>query len=213
MIGLNSYFWQFEKALCKDTCNRFIELGLSKEEKLAVIFEEENSKHEIAPLTEKEKQNLFKKRNSHVAWLKEQWIYELIHPYIHLANYQAGWNFDWDWSEKAQFTIYKEKQFYGWHADSTPSPSNNINESTTFGKIRKITCLIQLTNPLEYEGGCTQIDPRQEDPDKKNKNIPTVTKEQGSIICFPSFVWHRAQPITKGIRYSINMFNWGKPFK
>jgi len=214
MTGLKNYFWQFKKALCKDTCNRFVELGRSKEEKLGVIFEGENmGEFKSAPSTKKEKQDLFKKRNCHVAWLEDPWIYELIHPYIHLANHQAGWNFEWDWSEKAQFTIYKEKQFYGWHADSSPTPSSNMNEPNSFGKIRKITCLIQLTDPSEYEGGCTQLDPRQDDPDKEKKNISIVTKEQGSIICFPSFIWHRAQPVTKGIRHSINMFNWGKPFK
>ena len=36
---------------------------------------------------------------------------------------------------------------------------------------------------------------------------------KGSIIVFPSFVWHRVKPVTKGTRYSIVMWNLGYPFK
>jgi PKHD-type hydroxylase len=36
---------------------------------------------------------------------------------------------------------------------------------------------------------------------------------KGSIIVFPSFVWHRVKPVTKGTRYSLVMWNLGYPFK
>ena len=36
---------------------------------------------------------------------------------------------------------------------------------------------------------------------------------KGSVIVFPSFVWHRVKPVTKGVRYSLVMWNLGYPFK
>jgi len=60
-------------------------------------------------------------RDSHISWLNEKWIYDIFHPYVRHANHQAGWHWQWDFSESFQFTVYhghKSKgQFYGWHAD------------------------------------------------------------------------------------------------
>ena len=36
---------------------------------------------------------------------------------------------------------------------------------------------------------------------------------KGSIIVFPSFVWHRVTPVTKGERYSLIMWNLGQPWR
>ena len=36
---------------------------------------------------------------------------------------------------------------------------------------------------------------------------------KGSIIVFPSFLWHRVKPVTKGVRYSLVVWNLGYPFK
>ena len=36
---------------------------------------------------------------------------------------------------------------------------------------------------------------------------------KGSIIVFPSFVWHRVKRVTKGSRYSLVIWNLGYPFK
>ena len=55
-------------------------------------------------------------------------------------------------------------------------------------------------------------------------NNPELTKKQnireckeilsqGSICVFPSFVWHRVKPVTKGIRYSLVLWNLGYSFK
>ena len=60
-------------------------------------------------------------RDSHISWLNDKWIYDLFHPYVHHANRQAGWHWQWDFSESFQFTVYHghktQGQFYGWHAD------------------------------------------------------------------------------------------------
>ena len=36
---------------------------------------------------------------------------------------------------------------------------------------------------------------------------------KGSLVVFPSFVWHRVKPVTSGTRYSLVIWNLGRPFK
>ena len=38
-------------------------------------------------------------------------------------------------------------------------------------------------------------------------------KKQGTIINFPSFVFHRVTPVTKGIRYSLVVWHTGPKLK
>jgi len=129
-----------------------------------------------------------------------------------MANQMAGWNFQWDWTESCQFTIYKKGQYYDWHCDSWDKPY--AEEGPTKGKIRKLSNVVQLTDPKEYEGGELEFDFRQYDPDKKRKTqIAKEIAPKGSIIVFPSFVWHRVKPVTKGVRYSLVNWNLGWPFK
>ena len=80
----------------------------------------------------KKKQKLEKQRSSNVVWMDPVWIYRELHPLVHEANANAGWNFQWDFSESCQFTKYvgSKKQHYDWHTDSGVRPNSN-------GKIRK----------------------------------------------------------------------------
>jgi len=38
-------------------------------------------------------------------------------------------------------------------------------------------------------------------------------KPKGSVVVFPSFVWHRVKPVTAGTRYSLVIWNLGWPFR
>ena len=52
------------------------------------------------------------------------------------------------------------------------------------------------------------------DPDKKPNTMKC--KEilpKGSLVVFPSFVWHRVCPVKKGSRYSLVIWNLGWPFR
>ena len=151
--------------------------------------------------------------------MKDRWIYKEVHPYIHEANKKAGWNFDWDWSESAQFTKYGVGQYYGWHCDSWIQPyQRKQNEDGSWpmdhGKIRKLSVTISLNDPSEYEGGNLEFDFRNLDPDKKG-NIKKCTEilPKGSLVVFPSFVWHRVCPAKSGKRKSLVIWNLGYPFQ
>ena len=169
-------------------------------------------------------------------------MYDLIQPYVHEANKNAGWNFDWDLTEDFQFTKYGLNQFYGWHTDCSDEPYQlfdpNIHpihknaDGTPFvdqfgdfvpehqmytvspklvGKIRKLSCVISLSDSSEYEGGDLRFDLGSHREDRYH-----VCKEiapKGSIVVFPSFVYHQVTPVTSGTRYSLVCWNLGKPFR
>lgn len=62
---------------------------------------------------------------------------------------------------------------------------------------RKLSCVVQLSDPRDYEGGDLQLIDTNSFP--KAEDI----KQQGTVIFFPSFFLHRALPVTKGVRYSL----------
>ena len=161
-------------------------------------------------------QSLQKSRNSSVAWMQDPWLYEAIEPYIQEANVRAGWNFDWFASEMCQFTIYKEKQYYDWHQDSHHGAYDKPG-SPEHGMIRKLSVTCQLTDGSEYTGGELQFDTRSYDPHMRDEDKHVITSKEilpkGSIVVFPSFVWHRVQPVTRGTRYSLVIWNLGYPFR
>jgi len=70
---------------------------------------------------------------------------------------------------------------------------------------RKLTCVVQLTNPATYEGGDFEMYDLNEYPNKED------LRTQGTAIFLPSFITHAALPVTKGTRYSLAVwFEGGK---
>ena len=212
MLLLN-YYYYFKSAIPIRICNEIIQYGLNHKDKMAITgeFGQDRNLNE-QPLNKKELKNLKTKRNSNVVWLNDRWIYKEIHPFIRIANQDAGWNFEWDWSESCQFTKYKKNQHYGWHCDSW---STSYKEAGNYkGKIRKLSSILILSDPKDYSGGDLEFDFRNADPDKKrNVKVCKDIKCKGSLIVFPSFVWHRVNPVKKGIRYSLVSWHLGKPFQ
>jgi PKHD-type hydroxylase len=198
---LNNYWWTFKGALPKRICDDILEYGKSLKDEKAKTWGYRGK--ELTPSIEKK---LDKTRNSNVVWMDSRWIYREIQPYVEIANRNAGWNYHWDWSESCQFTKYEgsKKQHYNWHTDSGKDIGPN-------GKIRKLSMIVALVDGDEYEGGDFEINlsnPERED------NIVFIqdAKVKGTIVVFPSFVWHRITPVTSGTRYSLVNWHQGRPF-
>ena len=205
-MNTSNYYWWFKSAIPPKICDDIVKYALQKKETIALTGDFDSNKK----LTKKDVKNLQKKRKSDLVWLDEKWIYKEVQPYVHAANRMAGWNFEWDRSESCQFTKYKHNQFYDWHCDSWDKPYNKPN-TPEHGKIRKLSMTCQLTDGSEYEGGELEFDFRNKEKTQIIQAKQILSK--GSIIVFPSFVWHRVKPVTKGIRYSLVMWNLGYPFK
>jgi len=180
-----------------------------------LVLDLENSTKDKQKKLQKEIKDLKTKRNSDIVWINDRWVYKEIQPYVHQANANAGWNFDWDFSESCQFTKYKKGQYYDWHCDSWDKPYEK--EGPDHGKIRKLSMTCQLTDGSAYKGGDLVFDFRNSDPHMRDeaKHLRRAKEilPKGSIIVFPSFVWHRVKPVTSGTRYSLVVWHLGKPFK
>jgi PKHD-type hydroxylase len=80
-------------------------------------------------------------------------------------------------------------------------------------KLENYLLHVVYQHPEDYEGGELEFDFRNMDPDKPTIRKCAEIKPRGSIVVFPSHVWHRVKPVTKGTRYSLVIWNLGYPFK
>ena len=207
-MNLEYYYWYFQSVIPPKICDDIIEYGKSQQEQIALT-----GGYDPEKVSEDDIKDVSKKRKSNIVWMNDRWIYNEIHPYIHTANKNAGWNFQWDFSESCQFTKYKLDQFYDWHCDSWSKPYNRPEEPDRHGKIRKLSVTISLSDENDYEVGDFEFDFRNDD---KGSNQPQLCKEirpKGSVVVFPSFVWHRVKPVISGTRYSLVIWNLGWPYK
>jgi len=107
-------------------------------------------------------------------------------------------------------------QYYDWHCDSWEKTYDQP-KTPSHGKIRKLSMTCQLTDGSEYKGGELEFDFRQYSPQMRDEaqhlRKATEILPKGSIIVFPSFLWHRVKPVTQGVRYSLVVWHLGYPFK
>jgi PKHD-type hydroxylase len=256
----NSYFW-FKEALSPEVCQKIVDQGIKQIEHeksagknvAATTFgdnhkqglEEQGLKPEAQAdkTTEEIKTELgvsdadIEKaryiRDSEVTWMNDQWLYDLVYPYLHEANDKAGWKYEFSCSESFQFTKYGINQFYGWHADGnschlgkykraipgvTPRdekgmfPRGYTDNPNMVNKIRKLSMTINLNKPGEYEGGNLKFDFGPHATGNRFHECVEI-RPQGSIIIFPSYVYHQVTPVTSGTRYSLVLWTLGQPFK
>ena len=143
-------------------------------------------------------------RNSSIKWIPynhaSSGLYDILCNYVYEAN-NSYWNFSIPFSsDNIQYTEYygSNKGKYDWHVD-------------TIDKVhRKLSIVIQLSNPKEYEGGDLEI--YNYSPGEKNI-ITKIRRKKGHIIVFPSYLFHRVTPVTKGIRKSLVWWVGGTSFR
>jgi PKHD-type hydroxylase len=208
-MQLFNYYHYFKSAIPERICDDIVRYGHQIKDTLAVTGNYSTD----TKLNKKQMKDLKKTRNSNVVWMNDNWIYREIQPYINAANRDSGWNFDWDFSEECQFTKYKKGQYYDWHCDSWDKPYDAPN-TPSHGKIRKLSVTVSLSDPKDYKGGELEFDFRNNMPNKK-ANIRKCKEilPKGSLVVFPSFVWHRVCPVKSGERNSLVIWNLGYPFK
>jgi len=150
-----------------------------------------------------------KVRNTDIAFSNDQCLYDLLCPFVHSANESSGWKFDLDWFESVQIARYKKNQHYAWHIDGNSDHFGACSEEgNNKGKVRKVSLVACLSNG--YVGGDLEL--ALQDQEKENLILYPEMKV-GDVIVFPSYVFHRSTPITKGTKYSAAMWCLGPPFK
>ena len=139
-------------------------------------------------------------RRSNISWLQNNneslWVFEKLAHIVSTLNQQFFRLDITSFSEALQLTNYSScnEGMYGWHQDfGAPGIS------------RKLSVVIQLTDPSEYEGGNLQVFNSQE---PKN-----VRKERGLVTVFPSYTVHQVTPVTQGNRQSLVGWVSGPAFR
>lgn len=177
--------WQlYQNRFSKNTCERIIQLAKllpDSEAKVGDITSGGKVATEI--------------RISKVRWISESMpdFKDLI---LDIKNmfWQVNKTFglDINYLPDLQFTEYygSVSGKYDWHIDT------QFEEQSCYH--RKISMVIQLSDPKDYEGGNLELQPFfYEPPD------PVNLRQQGTAIFFPSITYHRVTPVTSGTRYSL----------
>ena len=128
-------------------------------------------------------------RRSELNWLHKDsecgWVFDK------LGDIAASLNADYfgldltGFGEPLQLTNYHEARqgTYTWHQD--------------FGGVisRKLSMVVQLSDPSDYEGGELQL--------LTGRDPTTVKKERGLITVFPAWTLHQVTPVIKGTRQTL----------
>ena len=138
-------------------------------------------------------------RRSELNWLTKdkecEWVFErLSHVVSSLNADYFGFELT-GFGEALQLTNYHESRqgTYKWHQDFGGGIS------------RKLSIVLQLSDPNNYEGGELQI---------LTTGQPTsIQKKRGLIVAFPSWTLHQVTPVVKGTRQTLVTWVSGPNFK
>lgn len=259
---LKYYYWSFISAIPPDVCDQIIEIGLNRMADQEEQFGKDITNATVGGWKQKNEGNtipvqdctvsgLQKKkidpasvyvRDSNVTFLDDPALYQLIWPFIHKANENAGWNFDWDYTENFQFTKYSKEQFYGWHTDSNEntyeefdpklhaihknqdgSPMLDMSGAEMPEEFHRTTNSHMIGKIRKLSVTVSLNDPADYSggtlrfdlgPHRPDRyHLCKEIRPKGSIVVFPSHIHHQVTPVTKGTRYSLVCWNLGKPWK
>lgn len=147
-----------------------------------------------------------KMRRSTVRWVltnDRAWrdVVDRLDWYFRYAN-DAAFGFDLSKAHELQFTEYDAgvEGHYDWHLDHDWKDARPA--------MRKLSLVLQLTDPADYEGGELQL---QEDA--LNEEAKANLRKRGTVIVFPAFNRHRVTPVTRGRRYSMVSWMQGPQFR
>jgi len=140
-------------------------------------------------------------RRSEINWLynteETRWVFETLEGIVSAVN-ADHFGFELTgFGEPLQLTNYcsSKQGKYGWHKDF-----GNV------GKNRKLSLVLQLSNPEDYEGGQLQLLGDTAD-------IINIKKQRGHISIFPSWTLHQVTPVVKGTRQSLVIWVSGASFR
>lgn len=141
-------------------------------------------------------------RRARIAWLDEagcaDWVFRRILDAVAEIN-REHFGFDLtEFAERMQVAWYGAEAggHFDWHSDIGDGP---------LAARRKLTLVVQLSDPADYRGGLLQTN--------ADGHVKDATSARGSATVFPSFVLHRVTPVTAGARYSLTTWVHGPAFR
>ena len=209
MSGVTNEWFVFNKVLDKKTCNKIKKLAQGNWVESSVDTQKDILDEERTTGRKGDYKPDPRLRISDVHWTIEQWVYDIIWPFMQEANEQAGWCFDISTAESMQITRYGKGGFYSFHRDGMGdhlSAYKLPDNLFLHGRVRKLSMTVLLNE--DYEGGAFEFATYKQE----ECHITPIEASAGSIIVFPSSIEHRVAPVTKGTRYSVVCWFLGPPF-
>jgi PKHD-type hydroxylase len=146
-------------------------------------------------------------RQSRIGWItpseESWWIFERLGRVAMRANERYRLDLT-GFDEDLQFTVYEPGSFYSWHQDGLDGRVGR----------RKLSLVLQLSDPADYDGGELELfDVVEDSSDEELVAFHASTAERGTAVVFPAFEYHRVQPLRRGIRHSLVAWVSGPPFR
>ncbi len=141
-------------------------------------------------------------RRADLVWLDDlpgtDWVMDRLIDIARVANREV---FDFDvteFAESPQVARYDSARegHFDWHSD--------IGDGR-LAERRKLTIVVQLSSPEDYEGGVLEVMP--------GTHLVAANTAQGAATVFPAFVLHRVTPVTSGTRHSLTVWCHGPKFR
>jgi PKHD-type hydroxylase len=188
--GKETHYAYWENGFSESEISDIIKVGESKIIAPAVVGHDEQGK-EVPEI-----------RTSKVSWLGYNdipWLYDRM---SFIARKLNGQYFQFDltgFNEDFQYTVYNGENagHYDWHVDK--------GYTTSGFPPRKLSLVLTLSDPEEYEGGDLML--------HGDNGIETVKPGKGIVHAFPSYVLHKVTPVAKGTRRTIVVWISGPKFK
>ncbi len=112
------------------------------------------------------------------------WIYNYLAAVVEQVN-REHYRFDVTDMQQLQILRYRPLQKFDWHFDTYTSEA----------PVRKLTAVVNLSDPSEYLGGGLQV--------KADMEGANFIREQGAGCLFPSHIEHRARAPIWGTRWAL----------
>ncbi|WP_436786035.1 JmjC domain-containing protein [Yinghuangia sp. YIM S10712] len=114
------------------------------------------------------------------------WVYRLVEAVAQEAA-QTAYGFDLT-------GITRSPQYVEYLPGNGHFHRHNDYSHDQLDSPRKITVIIQLSDPTSYEGGVLQM---------FGVDIEELPRERGSVLVFPSLIDHCVTPVTRGLRRAL----------
>lgn len=134
--------------------------------------------------------------------IANQWIYDKFNVLIGYYN-DTLFDFDlvgYDYMQYAEYHVGGHQRF---HTDIR----YDYNAAYIMENFRKLTIVMMLSDPSEYDGGEFLLN-------LSNEAGSLVLKpNKGHVLLFPSFFPHQVNPVTRGVRKTLVTWALGPKFR
>jgi len=170
----------YSQIIPKEICQQIIEESKKLPHKEGTVFASDNT------------QVISNIRKTQIRWiLKDMKVFTPLFHFVDnvIRKVNEAFRVNCNMVPSIQFTEYLEPGYhYNWHHD--------VDWNRSDGKSRKISFVIQLSDPESYTGGEFEFKHHE------NPNADKL-KSQGTVLCFMPYHEHRVKAIESGTRYSL----------